>query len=403
MWYLLMVFYFTLILGNIHGNFQNQNFVNPEANMNISQIISYWGYPDEEYDVVTEDGYILGLYRIPYGKTNLKGNPGRSAPRLVVYLQHGLLMSASAWISNLPNNSLGFLLADAGYDVWMGNSRGNTWSRKHVYLETNSSEFWAFSFDEMAKYDLPASLDFIVKHTGQEKLFYIGHSQGTTIAFIAFSTMPKIAKRIKILFALAPVASIKHTKCPLIKMAYKLKRVIKVFAGNKDFLPTTSFNNFVGPKMCSLLMLNKICLNSLFMLFGKDTKNINMSRLDVYFSHNPAGTSVQNIFHWLQLLHSPYLKAFDWGSPDLNLVHFNQPTPPLYKVENMKVPTAMWSGGRDRLADPIDVKKLEPKIANLIYHKKIPDHTHLDPVIGLDAREQIFDEIIAFINEDQSD
>lgn len=33
----------------------------------------------------------------------------------------------------------------------------------------------------MAKYDLPASIDFIVKPTGQEEIFYVGHSQGTTI------------------------------------------------------------------------------------------------------------------------------------------------------------------------------------------------------------------------------
>lgn len=33
----------------------------------------------------------------------------------------------------------------------------------------------------MAKYDLPATIDFILKKTGQEKLHYVGHSQGTTI------------------------------------------------------------------------------------------------------------------------------------------------------------------------------------------------------------------------------
>lgn len=41
--------------------------------------------------------------------------------------------------------------------------------------------FFFCSFDEMAKYDLPASIDFIVKQTGQEEIFYVGHSQGTTI------------------------------------------------------------------------------------------------------------------------------------------------------------------------------------------------------------------------------
>ncbi|KAI5154823.1 Lipase Member J [Manis pentadactyla] len=72
------------------------------------------GYPDEAYDIVTEDGYILGLYGIPYGKAN---NGNNSAQRIVVYLQHGLFTSASIWISNLSNNSLGFLLADTGYDL----------------------------------------------------------------------------------------------------------------------------------------------------------------------------------------------------------------------------------------------------------------------------------------------
>lgn len=33
----------------------------------------------------------------------------------------------------------------------------------------------------MAKYDLPGVIDFIVNKTGQEKLYFIGHSLGTTI------------------------------------------------------------------------------------------------------------------------------------------------------------------------------------------------------------------------------
>ncbi|XP_013370352.1 PREDICTED: lipase member J isoform X3 [Chinchilla lanigera] len=359
MWCLFLVIYFFLILGNIHGAFGHQN---PEANMNISQIISYWGYPDEEYNIVTEDGYILCLYRIPYGKTN-------------------------------NNNS------DAGYDVWMGNSRGNTWSRKHMYLQTDSQEFWAFSFDEMAKYDLPASIDFIVKRTGQEEIFYIGHSQGTTIAFIAFSTIPKIAKRIKVFFALAPVFSVAHTKSPLIKMAYTLKSIIKAFSGNKDFLPKTSFNNFIGSNFCSLHSFDQICLRTLFMMFGYDPENLNMSRLDVYFSHNPSGTSVQNMVHWSQLLYSTHLKAFDWGSPHLNLAHFNQTTSPSYSIAGMNVPTATWNGERDLLADPEDVKILQSQITKLIYQKTISYYNHIDFLFGLDVYYQVYREIIDIIQD----
>ncbi|XP_053441273.1 lipase member J isoform X1 [Nycticebus coucang] len=362
--------------------------------MNISQIISYWGYPDEEYSVVTEDGYILGLYRIPYGKTNNTKNP---VQRLVVYLQHGLLTSASNWISNLPNNSLGFILADAGYDVWMGNSRGNTWSRKHLYLKTNSKEFWAFSFDEMAKYDLPASIDFIVKQTGQKEIFYVGHSQGTTIGFIAFSTIPKIAERIKIFFALAPVFSIKYLKSPLIRTLNKWKSLVKVLSKKTEFLPKTSFSKFIGSKLCPRWIFDKICLNIFSMIVGSDPKNLNMSRLDVYFSHNPAGTSVQNMLHWRQLLYSTDLKAFDWGSPDLNFVHFNQTTSPSYDVKNMDVAIATWDGEKDLLADPEDVQILHSKIKYSIYHKTISYYNHIDFLFGLDVYDQVYREIIDII------
>ncbi|XP_025253262.1 lipase member J [Theropithecus gelada] len=396
MWYLFTMIYFIRIFRITHGVFQNQRSANPEADMNISQIISYWGYPDEEYDIVTEDGYILGLYRIPYGRTD---NNKNLAQRVVVYLQHGLLTSASSWISNLPNNSLGFILADAGYDVWMGNSRGNTWSRKHLYLETNSKEFWAFSFDEMAKYDLPASIDFIVKQTRQEEIFYVGHSQGTTIGFITFSTIPKIAERIKIFFALAPVFSTKYLKSPLVRMTYKWKSIVKAFFGNKDFLPKTSFKKFVGSKLCPLQIFDKICLNILFMMFGYDSKNLNMSRLDVYFSHNPAGTSVQNMLHWSQLLNSTHLKAYDWGSPDLNLVHYNQTTSPFYNVTNMNVATAIWNGESDLLADPEDVKILHSEITNHIYYKTISYYNHIDFLFGLDVYDQVYHEIIDIIQD----
>ena len=73
----------------------------------------------------------------------------------------GLLGSSDAFIINDENEALGFVLANNGYDVWLGNNRGNKHGRNHKKLSTNDKAFWDFSFEEMAIYDIPAAFHYI--------------------------------------------------------------------------------------------------------------------------------------------------------------------------------------------------------------------------------------------------
>ncbi|KFP87118.1 Lysosomal acid lipase/cholesteryl ester hydrolase, partial [Acanthisitta chloris] len=356
-----------------------------------SEIIRYHGYPSEEYEVTTKDGYILGVFRIPAGR-----NRRNTGQRRVVFLQHAFLGDATHWISNMPNNSLGFLLADAGYDVWMGNSRGNTWSLKHKTLKSCQKEFWQFSFDEMGKYDIPAELYFIMNKTGQKDVYYIGHSEGTTAGFIAFSTYPELAKRVKMFCALSPVITCSHATSPLMKIANLPPALLRLILGSKGAMHQIGFMKGPVTQLCT--SLDKFCAHVLCYIAGGSIKNLNMSRIDTYVGHSPAGTSVQNIMHWRQLAHTDQFQAYNYG-PKENMKKYNQTVPPAYKIEKINIPTAVWSGGDDTFADPTDMARLLPRITNLIYHDHFPAWGHLDFIWGLDATEKMYMKIIDLIKK----
>jgi len=67
----------------------------------------------------------------------------------------------------------------------------------------------------MARYDLPAMLKFVLAKTSQPSLYYVGHSQGTLIAFAEFSRNKELAKVVKKFFALGPVATVGHMESPI--------------------------------------------------------------------------------------------------------------------------------------------------------------------------------------------
>jgi len=91
-------------------------------------------------------------------------------------MQHGLIDIAGTWFFNTPEKSIAHQLAHIGYDVWLGNNRGTVFSYRHVNLTVHDKEYWNFSFNEMARYDVPTNVDFVLQKTGVEKITYLGHS-----------------------------------------------------------------------------------------------------------------------------------------------------------------------------------------------------------------------------------
>ena len=109
-----------------------------------------------------------------------------------------------------------FRLAEQGYDVWLGNFRGNTYSRAHLSLNPDvDNDYWRFTWDEMATRDLPAMLDYVMEQTGKEKIQYVGHSMGTTTFMVMNSLDQSWADKVELAVLLAPIGYVEHMASPI--------------------------------------------------------------------------------------------------------------------------------------------------------------------------------------------
>ncbi|XP_075162154.1 lipase 3-like isoform X1 [Haematobia irritans] len=177
--------------------------------LNRCHRITRHGYPCESHSLTTSDGYILTMVRIPH--SHRRGNDTKTNDdRPAVLMMHCWHCSSDIWTLNGPDNSLAFLLVDAGYDVWLGNSRGNVYSRKHISLSSHSEAFWTFALDEIGQIDVPAKMDYILHIRNLPKLHYVGYSQGTAALVMALSTKPLYTQKLHTVHLLAPAIFVCH-------------------------------------------------------------------------------------------------------------------------------------------------------------------------------------------------
>ncbi|CAL8090631.1 unnamed protein product [Calicophoron daubneyi] len=362
----------------------------PELTMNVTEIARMHGYVAEEHFVETADGYILCLFRM-YNKP-----PGSIVPRKVVLLQHGLLDSSHTWINNLRNESLGFILADAGFDVWLANSRGSTYSKRH---RSPTADYWKFTWDQMAKYDLPATIYYILNCTRVKKIGFVGHSQGTMTAFARFGMDPELQSHINVFIALAPVAYLKHVTSPIRLLAPVCKWIteaVDVFE-HGEFMPSTKLIEFLAEHVCGSKRLSVVCSDVIFLIVGYNPSNLNQTRIPVYISHTPAGTSAQNMVHYCQAFHNNRFQMYDFGEKG-NQQHYGRRTPPEYHLHNISIPVAAFFGGADTLSVRQDVEHLLSLIEKVLVKKVyLEDYNHLDFVWGLDSGYRVYPTVLELL------
>jgi len=299
--------------------------------------------------------------------------PGSGPP---VYLQHGFLDSAATWVMGTPEESLGFILADAGFDVWLGNTRGNLYCLNNKYYSNETQEFWDFSWDEMAAYDLPAKLQYVSSSTGGQAVNYIGHSEGTLIAFTEFSQNTTTSDVVNLFIALAPVVYLTDPG-ELIQLAAEVSpsEITKIF-GTMGYLQPwdeDAQDLYEAAVNDPLLAQLGICL----VAGCESPSNINEEDLPVIFSHFPSGSSMQDLLHYQQQVVNGTWAMYDYGTAAANQEAYGQSTPPAYSLDNYDVPTAIFSGSRDKFADPTDVQLLLSMLpVPPVYQEEIRHYGH---------------------------
>lgn len=357
-------------------------------------------YPWESHRITTEDGYILRAFRIQAKNTQMtSGKP-------VVFVQHGTLSSADDFVVNEEENSIGIRLANAGYDVWLGNSRGNKYCL-HTAKKMTKKEFWDFSFQEMAWYDVPANIKYVLNATGKENLIYVGHSQGTTSMFAALSdekTKDYVNSKVTKYIAMGPAAFLANCKSVFFETMAWEAPTIQIMSntwGIYDMSPGACSESSAQARFnAALCELDKpLCVANLE-IFDADPKYDNTKRLPYFKKHAPSGSSLKQFYHYTQWLRQRGSRAkfqkYDYGYYK-NLQVYGQETAPEWDLRNIKTKVRAWAGLQDSLADPTDVQLLATRLQEYGVDAKftfIDQCGHMTFLWGLNSGQKFIDAIL---------
>ncbi|XP_017770544.1 PREDICTED: gastric triacylglycerol lipase-like [Nicrophorus vespilloides] len=365
---------------------------------NVTDMICGFGYPVQNMTVQTKDGYILDLIRIP-GDVNYRQEfeqKQRQEREVVtgkpaVVLMHGLLSSCEDFVIGGPSEGLAFVLANRGFDVFLANSRGSMYARKHTTLNPEKdAAFWRFSFEEIGTKDLPVIIDEILKVTQQNQVQYIGHMQGSTSFYVLASEKPEYNQKIEKMVSLGPVAFMKYSTNEMLNLiaekqqskSWQMKNL-----GVNEFHPSTDFVASAGQQDCMSREINeRVCQNPYFLINGFESAYLNMTTIQRYVPRLPAGSSTKEVLHFTQLIKTGRFEKYSNGG---------QASVEEYDLTKVTVPVSIVYTPNDKISAEQDVKQLISKLPNVVDHIKIDQLTNnLDLLFSENVQSVVYSNVL---------
>uniref|UniRef100_A0A0E0QMN5 Lipase n=1 Tax=Oryza rufipogon TaxID=4529 RepID=A0A0E0QMN5_ORYRU len=323
------------------------------------QLLLPLGYPCTEHNVETKDGFLLSLQHIPHGKNKAADSTGPP-----VFLQHGLFQGGDTWFINSAEQSLGYILADNGFDVWIGNVRGTRWSKGHSTFSVHDKLFWDWSWQELAEYDLLAMLGYVYTVT-QSKILYVGHSQGTIMGLAAL-TMPEIVKMISSAALLCPISYLDHVSASF---------VLRAVAMHLDqMLVTMGIHQLNFRSDMGVQIVDSLC----------DGEHVDCN----------------NLLSAITVIRKGTFAKYDYGLLG-NLRRYGHLRPPAFDLSSIPESLPIWMGygGLDALADVTDVQRTIRELGSTPELLYIGDYGHIDFVMSVKAKDDVYVDLIRFLRE----
>ncbi|KAL1197333.1 Triacylglycerol lipase 2 [Cardamine amara subsp. amara] len=336
-------------------------------------VITDFGYPYEAIRVVTSDGYVLLLERIP-----------RRDARKAVYLQHGVLDSSMGWVSNGVVGSPAFAAYDQGYDVYLGNFRGLV-SRDHVNKNISSKDFWRYSINEHATEDIPAiiekihevktlelklyqpNMEEVVKEEQPYKLCVVSHSLGgaAVLMYVVTRKIEEQPHRLSRLILLSP-GGFHHDSILLftiieytfILLGPVIDQTVPAF-----YIPTRFFRmlvNKLARDFHNYPAVGGLVQTLMSYVAGGDSSNwVGVIGLPHYNMNDMPAISFRVAHHLSQIKRSGKFQMYDYGSASANMEVYGSPEPlnlgEFYGV--IDVPVDLVAGKKDKVIIPSMVRQ----------------------------------------------
>lgn len=331
----------------------------------------------------TADGWRLGIrhYR------PVVSDPAKDP----VVLCHGLGLNGTFW--TITDEHLPDQLNEAGYDVFVVDLRGsgashrvgtvgwvNSGLRQTILPELGSDEW---TMDDQALYDVPATIDYVRKVTGKERVNWIGHSLGGMLMFAFFERSPD-AGRVANFVAMGAPASIAESpeRWQMLKANRGLRVLLSGLSTGRIARPMAYF------RPPSLAKVDR------FYYTAANVDDRTIDRFYGYTLEDPGPGALRQL--------DDYLANGTLRSSDQKIDYFA-------RLAEVRVPILMVAGDGDILADVPSNWQTYRSLGSedkTFYrfgrmHGHYADYGHCDLVWSRHAPDEVFPEIVRWLDARQ--